>query len=166
MFHIFSEPPSGSHFWRVEASVYPQKWVLGPIFDFPGLPKFTLEAIFSTKRRQKGSLASPGKRPGADLGAICPRKHSKDTFFPIWTRFGSILEGLLINLAWIFYEIQHMFDAIFDRIPSHICFIHFSNNIKSQPHEHNCYMWFLMLRAVAGTRLCRAKDKWNYEQIQ
>ena len=38
-FHVFSEPPSRSHFWRVQAPTYPQKCVFGPIFDFPGIRK-------------------------------------------------------------------------------------------------------------------------------
>ena len=50
--------------------VYPQKCVLEPIFDFPGVPKSTLVRHFRPQSRQKSSPADPGECPRADLGAI------------------------------------------------------------------------------------------------
>ena len=38
-FHVFSEPPSRGHFWKVRAAVYSHKCDFGPIFDFPAVHK-------------------------------------------------------------------------------------------------------------------------------
>ena len=89
--HVFSEPPSRDHFWRVQAPVYTQNCVFGPIFDFQGIPKSIFGATFSATRPPKELPAKcrepPREEPGADPGAIWHRKHPKDAFFSIWDRF-------------------------------------------------------------------------------
>ena len=93
-FHVFSEPPSRGHFWRVQAPVYTQKCDFGAIYDFSRVQKSTLETTLSAKRAAKSEsseVRGPSwSRPGCDLA---PKPLQGNLFFD----FGSFL----IDLGWI-----------------------------------------------------------------
>ena len=89
--------------------------------NFLGVPKPTLGATFSAKRRQSGTPELCRTRPGSDLVAIWRRKRSKDTFVSIWDRFlidfGRIL-GKCSN------DYPHVLEMIVDR-----CQVDFRKNV-------------------------------------
>ena len=60
---------------------------LVPFSGFRWVSKSTLGATFTIKNRLLRYLANEGERPGADSGATCSPKRSKDTLSSIWDRF-------------------------------------------------------------------------------
>ena len=98
-FHVFSEPPSRGHFWRVQAPVYTQKCDFGAIFDFPGVAKATLETTFWPKNVTKNSARFPPDRSWSRAGRNLASKTLQGRIFidlgtlvrRFWKDFASIL---------------------------------------------------------------------------
>ena len=89
-FHVFSEPPSRDHFWRVRRPIYPQKFDFVHTFAFPGLPKSTLGMTFSAK---KASALHTGTVFGVVLALAWARIGTKNAPRRYYYRFGIVFDG-------------------------------------------------------------------------
>ena len=134
-FHVFSEPPSWGHFWRVQAPVYTQKYDFGAIYDYPTAQKSALETTFSAKRAPKVEYPSwvgaSWSRPGRDLAPKTVQGRIFLDLGPFLVDFGRMFDEF-----WrIFKDFPHILDMIFVRILAIIFQGIFSKTVKPQAHE-------------------------------